>query len=187
MATKNQGKAFEEQVEASCEKLEIFHQRIKDVYIPHNVRELLGRYKMHLPTSKNKYDFYIFDSGHLFALELKSVNAKSISVTDPKIIKPHQVEELHKASQYDNVIAGFLFNFRATEDNEVYFVPINKYIEYCDIATNGKEHTYESKVNKSSIPVGICEEIGIKIESRKKQVSYHYHMKDFIEKAINTK
>lgn len=182
---KNAGKDFEEQLVESCKSLGIFHLRIKDVHIPNDVRELLARYKKFLPTSKNKYDFILFDQGCLFSLELKSVNAKSISITDPKIIKPHQVESLLEASMYENVVSGFIFNFRATDDNGTFFVPIDEYLEYCDIAINGKEYTYKSKVNRSSIPVGICEEIGIRIKNFKKRTNYHYHVKDFIEQAIS--
>lgn len=181
---KSEGKQFEEQLIDSCESLGIFHDRIKDVFIPNNIRELLAKHKLFMPTSKNKYDFYLFDNGHLFALELKSINAKSISIKDPKIIKPHQVESLEKASKHEKVIAGFIINFRATDDNETYFVPIQDYLKYRDIAMNGKEHTYKSKVNASSLPVGICKEIGIEIKNFKKKVNYHYHVKDFTSEAI---
>lgn len=179
---KNAGKKFEEQLSTSCEKEGIFYDRIKDVYIPINVRSMLKKHSIQLTTTKNKYDFYIFGEGKLFALELKSINAKSISITDPKIIKPHQIEYLEKASAYDGVVSGFVFNFRATEENETYFVSIKKFLEYCDIAINGKEYTYKNKVNRSSISVGVCSEIGIKIKNSKKKTNYHYNMKDFIKK-----
>lgn len=182
---KSAGKEFEEQFVDSCKALKIFHDRVKDTFVPNNVRELLMRYKIHMPTSKNKYDFYLFKNGHLFTLELKSINAKSISITDPKIIKPHQIEELERAASYDeNIISGFIINFRATEDNSTYFIPIKEFLKYKDIAINGKENTYKNKVNRASLPVGICEEIGIKINNFKKKTNYHYHVGEFIKKAI---
>nr|WP_197498912.1 Holliday junction resolvase RecU [Mycobacterium sp. E3298] len=125
----------------------------------------------------------MFSKGHLFTLEQKSTKDKSISFSE-KIIKKHQIENLLKADTYDDVISGFLFNFREPE-NKVYFVPIKDFVAYKNVAENEiKDHTYKSKVNKSSIPISICEEVGIEIAWRKKTKRYHYHLREFIEQAI---
>lgn len=181
---RSEGDNFQDQFFASCKSLGVFCERVKDQYIPHNVRLLLTKHKIHLPTTKNKYDFYLYSKPNLYTLEFKSINAKSISVTDPKIIKPHQIEALDGADKSDGVIPGFIFNFRGTEENETYFVHIKDFLEYKNIAVNGiSNHTYKSKVNKSSIPVGICAEIGIRINNFKKRTKYHYHVKEFIKEA----
>lgn len=125
----------------------------------------------------------MFARSHLFTLELKSTKAKSVSFSE-SVIKQHQIDKLLEASEYENVISGFLFNFREP-DNKVYFVTIQDFIKYQYIAQNEiKEHKYISKINKSSIPIGICNEIGIEIKGFKKRVKWHYHMKEFITEAI---
>lgn len=138
---------------------------------------------MKVKVTKNDYDCMMFARSHLFTLELKSTKAKSVSFSE-SVIKQHQIDKLLEASEYENVISGFLFNFREP-DNKVYFVPIKDFVEYQYIAQNEiKEHKYISKVNKSSIPIGICNEIGIEIKGFKKRVKWHYHMKEFITEAI---
>ena len=128
----------------------------------------------------------MFARSHLFTLELKSTKEKRVSFSE-SVIKQHQIDKLLEASEYDNVISGFLFNFREP-DNKVYFVPIQDFIKYQYIAQNEiKEHEYISRVNKSSIPIGICNEIGIEIKGFKKRVKWHYHMKEFITEAIGKK
>ncbi|MFB5758894.1 hypothetical protein [Paenibacillus medicaginis] len=179
MATKNAGKEFEEQLEESAKKLNLFFLRIKDVHIP---VELRNRIRL----SQNKYDCLLYNGEVLFALELKSTASKSVSF-DEKIIKQHQIDNLLVADGFKGVKAGFIFNFRDYE-NKTYFVPIKEFIKYKDIAENQiKEHTYKSKVNKSSISLDICNEIGIEINNYKKKVKYHYHLNDFIVEVIKLK
>ena len=36
--------------------------------------------------------------------------------------------------------------------------------------------TYKNKVNKASIPIAICEEIGTEVRSMKKKVNYTYYL-----------
>jgi penicillin-binding protein-related factor A (putative recombinase) len=92
---------------------------------------------------------------------------------------------LEDADKYDGVIAGFIFNFREYE-NTTYFVPINEFIKYKYIAQNEiSEHTYKSKVNKSSISLDICKEIGIEIKHYKKKVKYHYYIKQLLDELIS--
>lgn len=180
MTKSNPGKIFEEDLENSVKQCgeKILFTRIKDTFIPPELRTMVR-------VTKNDYDCMMFSRSHLFALELKSTKQKSISF-DESIIKEHQIKKLLEASEYDGVISGFIFNFREPE-NRVFFIHIKDFIEYKDIAENQvKLNKYKIKVNKSSIPLGICEEIGIEIKGFKKKVRWHYHMKDFITEAINT-
>jgi penicillin-binding protein-related factor A (putative recombinase) len=174
LVKKNQGKAFEEQLQQSSKNTKVFFYRIKDQSIPVEMRSKV-------PVSKNKYDCIIFDSGHLFALELKSTGNKSISF-DEKIIKQHQIDNLVEADTYDGVIAGFIFNFREYE-NATYFVSINEFNNYKVAAQTASESAYV-KLNKSSIPLEVCEQIGVKIHCYKKRTNFHYHIKTFVEEAI---
>lgn len=178
VAKKNPGKVFEANFQSSVEAVDekIFFDRIKDLNLPISIRS-------QVKLSPNKYDCYMFARQHLFALELKSTQSKSLSLAESSV-KQHQIDNLLEASTYPYVIAGFLINFREPE-NVVYFIPIDKFVEYQNIAQNGiKEHSYTSKVNKSSIPIGICKEIGIEIGCYKKKVNYHYHIKQFVTDAI---
>ena len=88
------GRDFEAEIETSCKEQHIFYHRIKDVFIPPDLRT-----RVRVP--KNKYDSFVFYKDTLFPLEFKSIQNKSISITDPKIIKPHQVEALAEANTYD--------------------------------------------------------------------------------------
>jgi penicillin-binding protein-related factor A (putative recombinase) len=175
LAKKNQGKAFEEQLQLSSKNTKLFFYRIKDQSIPIEMRSKV-------PVSKNKYDCIIFDSGHLFTLELKSTGNKSISF-DEKIIKQHQIDNLVEANTYDGVISGFIFNFREYE-NATYFVGIDEFNKYKDVAQSESSESSYVKLNKSSIPLEVCEQIGVKIQCYKKRTNFHYHIKTFVEEAI---
>ncbi|MCY9273431.1 hypothetical protein MOF24_17240 [Bacillus inaquosorum] len=179
MGANNQGKVFEANIEKSAVDQRLFFYRIKDV----NPMFL----KRGAAVSKNKYDCFLHFKGCLFPFELKSTKDKSISFRD-KIIKPQQIKCLKEATQYPNVIPGFLFQFREPE-NKVYFVHIDDFLEYKNIAEKQLEHTYKNKVNKSSIPIAICEEIGTEVRWMKKKVNYTYYLNklcdDLIKKFSN--
>lgn len=166
MGANNQGKVFGANIEKSAADQKLFFYRIKDV----NPMFL----KRGAAVSKNKYDCFLFFKGYLFPFELKSTKSKSISFSE-KIIKPQQIKYLREATQYPNIIPGFLFQFREPE-NKVYFVHINDFLTYKNIAEKQLKHTYKNKVNKASIPIAICEEIGTEVRSMKKKVNYTYYL-----------
>ncbi|QVN25739.1 hypothetical protein [Bacillus halotolerans] len=166
MGANNQGKVFEANIEKSAADQKLFFYRIKDV----NPMFL----KRGASVSKNKYDCFLFFKGYLFPFELKSTKSKSISFSE-KIIKLQQIKYLKEATQYPNIIPGFLFQFREPV-NKVYFVHIDDFLTYKNIAEKQLEHTYKNKVNKSSIPIAICEEIGTEVRWMKKKVNYIYYL-----------
>lgn len=177
---KNPGKVFEDNLQESVKQCgeKIFFTRIKDTFIPPDLRQRVR-------VTKNDYDCMMFARSHLFTLELKSTKENRFSF-DESIIKQHQIDKLLEANTYDGVISGFIMNFREPS-NRVFFIPIKEFVEYQHVAQNQiKENKYKSKINKSSIPIGICEEIGIEIKGFKKKVNYHYHIKEFITEAIYT-
>lgn len=163
-------------MQQSAKDCDIFFVRVKDTHIPIEFRQKIR-------VTKNDYDCLMFGQEHLFTLELKSTQQKSISF-DEKIIKQHQIDKLNEASGFENVVSGFIFNFREPE-NRVFFVHIKDFLDYKYIAQNQiKDHNYQNKVNKSSISLPICEEIGLEIKGFKKRTRWHYHMNDFINEAI---
>ncbi|MCM3366038.1 hypothetical protein HKK70_08640 [Bacillus safensis] len=171
----NLGKVFEANIQQSAKDQSLFFYRIKDVN-PMAIKRNFG-------VSKNNYDCFLYAKGVLFPLELKSTKSKSISFSE-SMIKSQQIKHLEAASKYEGVIPGFLFNFREPE-NRVFFVHIEDFLKYKEIAENQLEHTYISKVNKSSIPIGICEEIGTEVRWMKKKVNYTYYINKMCENLIN--
>lgn len=171
----NHGGRFQEDIQNSAANQNVWFMRIKDVNIPF-------KYRAFIKVPRNEYDSLLFYNNHLICVELKSTQAKSVSFAE-EIIRPHQIENLHKASQYDGVIAGFLMNFREY-DNQTFFIPIDRFIKFKNIAENQLDHTYKSKVNKASISLDICKEIGFEIFNKKLQVRYRYYITDLLEQLI---
>jgi penicillin-binding protein-related factor A (putative recombinase) len=169
-----EGKEFEQSIEQSCNEQNIFYFRVRDV----NPMALKPKFKL----PQNKYDSLMYYNDYLFTIEMKSTKSKSISFSE-SIIKQHQIDNLLESSKFDGVISGFLFNFREP-DNKSYFVHINEFVKYKHIAENQLEHTYKSKINKSSIPIGICQEIGIELRNVKKVKKYRYYLKMLFDELI---
>jgi penicillin-binding protein-related factor A (putative recombinase) len=170
----NFGKEFELAVETSCKEQNIFYFRVRDV----NPMAIKPNFKL----PQNKYDSLLYYKDHLFPIEMKSTKGKSFSFSE-SIIKQHQIDNLVDAVKYDGVIAGFLFNFRESE-NQTYFVHINDFMKYKHIAENQLEHTYQNKINKSSIPLAICKEIGIEVRNVKKVRKYRYYLNKLFDELI---
>jgi penicillin-binding protein-related factor A (putative recombinase) len=176
LSKKNEGKLFEEDFQNSTKKQSIFVHRIKDINLPLDLRA-----RVKLP--QNQYDSILFYNGWLLPIEFKSTKSKSISFSE-SIIKEHQIQSLKDATEYEKVIPGFIFNFRSC-DNATFFIHIRDFITYKNIAENQLDHTYKNKVNRSSIPIAICKEIGIEIINEKKRTRYFYDVMDFINKAAS--
>ena len=175
MVKKNYGKSLESDIQTSAKEQNIFFYRIKDV----NPMFL----KPNSNVSKNDYDSFIYRKPNLFPMEFKSTANKSISY-DEKIIKGHQIKALTDAATYDGLIAGFLFNFREY-DNATFFVHIEDFNKVKYIADNGiTDHPYTSKINKSSIGLDTCKEVGIEIHNVKKKVKYRYYINKLLDELI---
>lgn len=173
---KTQGKIFESDVENSCNDQKIFYFRVRDVFVPPELR-------LRIRVPKNRYDALIYYKDYLFPLELKSLNSKSISF-DEKIIKQHQLDNLEKATSYEGVIPGLILNYRKN-DNRAFFIHITDFLDYKYIAENEIEnHPYKNKVNRKSIPIKIAEEIGIEIPNEQKRTRYKYDVSEMASKAI---
>lgn len=168
---------FEEDLSNSARKLNIFSFRVRDVNIPFNLRS-----KVRIP--KNKYDFILYRKPLLIPIELKSTKDKTFSFagSNPKI-KQHQIEALTEDARFDGVIAGLLLNFRSPE-NKTFFIHINDFNNYVYAAQNGLQGNYNAKINRSSIPLRICEEIGIEVEGKLQRTRYFYRLDKLVDELI---
>lgn len=130
-------------------------------------------------SKKNPYDYQCFDSKNriLYCLELKSTSQKYMSYQTSEddessaMIKWHQIDGLTKASKYDNVIAGFLLNFRLDNGGQLlYFLHIKNFNAF---------RTNTTKKSLNIMDVVLCG--GIKINGEKLRVNYRWNLDDFFE------
>ena len=134
---------------------------------------------------KNPCDFIMFDtkSKTMFALELKTTKYKSMNFdrlddeksSSSKMIHRHQILGLLNFSEYENVVAGFLFNFRDEENNieRTYFQDINMFMEM-----------YNNIDKKSFNEIDLILNGAIKIDSIKKRVNYVYDIEKFLDSQL---
>lgn len=119
MATKNKGKIFEDDFKKSIPPSSLLI-RLNDS------PQAFSKSSFTKFTHKTPCDFILFDCIHrtLIPVELKTTKYKSMNFEDVnsddeqnKMIHKHQIIGLTKFSEYDNVVAGFLFNFRDENNN----------------------------------------------------------------------
>lgn len=135
---------------------------------------------------KNPCDFFVFDDKNviLYALELKSTKSKSISFEDwridknikqpKKMIHRHQIEALIEFDKkYENMICGFVFNFRDEQNNmeRTYFQHINDFVEMCNKFT---------KLSFNEIDLIMAGHLTI--NGTKKRVNYTWNIDDMLTK-----
>ena len=125
---------------------------------------------------KNICDYYCFQSKSqiFYALELKSTKNRYITFEDitldepsKKMIHKHQILGLRNYVQYENVIAGFIFNFRDEEENieRTYFQNIIDFESMCN------------RINKFSFnELDLVINGGIKISGEKKRIHYRWNL-----------
>ena len=116
----NAGKKFEAAIKKST-PTECLYYRIDD-----STGTFSGGANLRF-SAKQPCDAFIFNAprGVLFAVEMKSTKSSSISFEDWRIdekqptrmIHKHQILSLLHFSKYENVVAGFLFNFRNEVDS----------------------------------------------------------------------
>lgn len=170
----NMGKKFEQNFKTAVEQAKdgkIFIYRIKDTDTSYHHTET-SKY-----THENLCDYFMFYEGVLYALELKSTCYKSIGFEldkkkPQKMIKAHQIEGLAKLIPYENIIAGFIFNFRdeEREDEQTYFMRIEDFNEFV------------VNTDKKSINAGdIVTYGGIPVENEKKRKWFTYNVSKMID------
>lgn len=176
MADTSAGKKFEKQ----------FKNSIPDYCLKHRLRDSAQSFNQSNLTKfswDNPCDFFMFDSiAHiLYCLELKSTKNKFITFEDidsdekqNKMIHKHQIVSLLDFSKFENVISGFILNFRDEEHDmeRTYFIDVKDFNTMC------------KKIKKSS-----CNEIdlimhgAIKISGIKKRVNYTWNIDEFLKRT----
>lgn len=173
--SKNTGKNFESVIRSSAPSY------LKITRIPDPPQSFVQRKDTKF-SKKNPYDFEAFDSVHRiqYSLELKSVAQKYLSYhtckkdeDDKKSanIQWHQIEGLTKASEYNNVIAGFLLNFRLDSGEQLlYFLNIKDF------------NRFRKDTSKKSLNImDIILYSGIKINGEKLKVNYRWDLDEFLK------
>ncbi len=172
---KNIGKKFESIIKSNAPSY------LKVTRIPDPPQSFVQRSDTRF-SKKNPYDFEVFDSVHRinYCWELKTVAQKYLTYHTSKKdeedgksanIQWHQIEGLTKASEYENVIAGFLLNFRLNNGEQLlYFLNIKDF------------NRFRNNTNKKSInimDIVLCG--GIKINGEKLKVNYRWNLDEFLK------
>lgn len=172
---KNEGKIFESTIKSNAPSY------LKIVRIPDPPQSFTQRSDTRF-SKKNPYDYEAFDSLHRisYSLELKSTSQKYITYhTSEKeekdgkgaMIMWHQIEGLTKASEYDNCSAGFMFNFRLDNGEQLlYFMNIKDF------------NKFRKSTNKKSLNImDVALSGGIKINGEKLRKNYRWDLDEFLE------
>lgn len=163
----NEGKRFEQNFAKSIPP-DVYYMRIKDTSssFSHSNKSRF--------TQENPFDFLLFYGGKLFTFELKSTKDKSFSIQigneQGKKIKKHQIEKLKNSSEYNNVVSGFILDFRY---GNTYFLHIDKFLYFLN--NNNKKSINEKDVIKLN---------GIIIKKEKIRVNYKYDIFDLLNILI---
>lgn len=172
---KNEGKKFETILKSNAPPY------LKIVRIPDPPQSFTQRNDTKF-SKKNPYDFEVFDSLHRiqYSWELKTTSQKYLSYhtceEDEKEKKSaniqwHQIDGLTKASEYDNCLAGFMFNFRLDNGEQLlYFMNIKDF------------NKFRQSTNKKSLNImDISFNGGVKIKGEKLRKNYRWNLDEFLK------
>ena len=162
----NPGKKFEQNFAKSVPD-NVYYMRIKDSAnsYSHGAGSSF--------TSNNPFDCFMLYNGFFLPMELKSSkeNRFSVQTEDGKTgydIKLHQIKSLTKAQQFDNVMAGFVLDFRC---GKTYWISI---LDFNDcLAETGKKSINAQDVENHH---------GIIISKKIMKVNYKYDILGLLEK-----
>lgn len=130
---------------------------------------------------KNPYDYEVFDSLHRiqYCWELKTTSQKYLTYHTCEedeeggknaMIKWHQITGLTEASEYDNCTAGFMFNFRLDNGEQLlYFMNIKDF------------NRFRMNTNKKSLNIlDVSLNGGVKISGDKLRKNYRWNLDEFL-------
>lgn len=172
---KNEGKKFEATLKSNAPNY------LKITRIPDPPQSFTKREDTKF-SKKNPYDFECFDSIHRiqYSLELKTTSQKYLtyhtSEEDEKEKKSaniqwHQITGLMEASEYDNCVAGFMFNFRLDNGEQLlYFMNIKDFNRF-------RINTSKKSLNIMDISLNG----GTKIKGEKLRKNYRWNLDEFLE------
>lgn len=152
----NNGKIFEQEIKASVPE-DVFYYRFKDGTASWGKSDNT-RFQAH-----NICDCMLFDGQMLYLLELKSHKGKSIPFS---CIRQTQLLELTQAGMYDNIVAGFMFNFRD--------VGRTFYVDASDVGM------LMALKERKSISIDFCEQNGTEITGTKKRTRFVWDLEKFL-------
>lgn len=167
----NTGKKFEANFKASVPK-DYYYLRLNDPAVGFSGGD--SRFSPH-----NPYDNMVFTGNDMFCFELKSKDgaitfwSTQIEIDGKKHtfeIKKHQILGLTKASEFHNVHAGLVINFRNVD--RTFYIPICKFNDFV------------SESDKKSMNWKDAEEIGIEVEVKHLKVNERYDIKKLCEEVI---
>lgn len=172
---KNEGKKFESTLKSNAPSY------FKITRIPDPPQSFTQRDDTKF-SKKNPYDYECFDSIHRisYSLELKTTSQKHLTYhtceEDEKKKKSaniqwHQITGLTEASKYDSCIAGFMFNFRLDNGEQLlYFMNIKDF------------NKLRLSTNKKSLNIlDISLNGGVKINGEKLRKNYRWNLNEFLE------
>lgn len=168
----NAGKIFENEIRDSIPDGMMYY-RIKDPAQGFGGSNTT-RFSLH-----NQCDALLYKRPNLIALELKSTQGTSIPFSfedNSKSIKKCQIYGLCDFSLYDGISAGFLMNFRKTENT--YYLDIDNFLRFM-IDTDKKS------INEKDV----IEYGGLIIPSKKKRTRSSYDIEmliEFIERRVGS-
>ena len=136
-------------------------------------------------TPNNPADFFCFYCGHLFYVECKSTINTGVGYQLKKAdikasIRYHQIQDLLKRSEAENVHCGFLIKFadRNTKTKKInggcFWVEVNRFVNWA------------RKQKKHSINLYDCKNIGIRVEEQKLRTNYRYNIEGLFNEIIFT-
>ena len=166
----NEGKIFESYWKKSIPE-DVYYLRIKDSASSFGQDSEKSRF-----TPKNPYDCFVFYNGFLFPMELKSTEGTSISIQKnkdekSKMIKLNQIEGLTEANKFNNIISGFIFDFRISSNT--YWISIDNF-------NNFIENTEKKSINEKDV----IKHKGIIISKSKKRTRYIYDINKLLTDII---
>ena len=170
----NQGKKFEQAIRESVPDYALLYR------LPDSAQSFGGASSLRF-SRKNPFDFFLFDTARhfLYALEMKTVKGKSISFERDKMehgeIHYHQIKGLEEYDKYENVICGFIIEFRELE--KTVFLDIKSFNELIN-KINKKSFSY-SDLESSELPFFV-------IPQTKKRTKYTYDMDMFLKSNQKT-
>jgi penicillin-binding protein-related factor A (putative recombinase) len=180
----NNGKRFEQNIKASCEKQGILFERFVDGNKWGGGSSDTIRF-----TPDSPCDGFIYWNGILIYLELKTACTGSISFNNPpdvqdrtKVkpsIKAHQVKTLLNRKEFDGVEAGLLVEFsdRVLKTKTIYggtyYIDINDFY-------NWAVHS-----GKKSMNVEDAERIGLLVHKKMKKVNADYDIERMLKAILD--
>jgi recombination protein U len=148
----NEGKKFEDDFKNSIPK-DIIYARLKDD-------------TMKFKNVVNVCDYILYQYPYIYPLELKSHKGKSIPFD---CIREEQASGLFKWSARKGVKAGFIFNFRDTD--ETYFVDAVSVKQFMEAG------------ERKSFPIEWCKTHGRRIIQNKLRTRFRYELNKFLDEV----